>query len=114
MAFYAGRKKLCGVMNSADASHTIIISKDNVVVAGAYLKVTKHQCFDDDDDDGGGVIDGGQTIQEIMDGCENFCNDDGDTFETTPRAKGKKSKAKKRRGLGRRSFLRKRSSTDLM
>ena len=53
---------------------------------------------DDDnnnDDDGGGVIDGGQTIQEIMADGENFCNDDGDTVETTPSAKGKKSKAKK-------------------
>jgi len=78
-------------MNSTDASHTIIISKDKVVVAGAYVNVTEHQCFDDD---GGGVMDGGQTIQEIMDDRENFCNDDGDTFETTPRAKGKKPKAK--------------------
>jgi len=74
----AGRKNLCDVMNSTDASHTISISKDKVVVAGAYLNVTEHQCFDDD---GGGVIDGGQTIQEIMDDMENFGNDDGDTFD---------------------------------
>jgi len=32
-------------MNSADATHTFIISKDGAVVAGVYVKVTKHQWF---------------------------------------------------------------------